>query len=685
MRKLIVLFLLIINGFLGFSQELDSLIKDLDNLSGEKKVKQLNKITWKLRNSDPRTAIIYNGRAIILADKESFNYELTKAYNFAGVLYRNLGVYAQALESYQIAVDLALKYGVDDQLGYAYNNFGNLYLYQESPLLAKQYLFLVLPIAEKLKNDDLLAYAYQNLGRSYLLLGKNDSARILLDKALDIRIKANIIDKIGVTYKYLADVSLVKNDYKEALEYYNLANKNADFETDIDLFADYCSQLSKLYSETDRQDSALFYASLSLGVARKVRSNLRIMRACEQLGEVYWVVKDFAKAYQYAKMVNLYKDSLYNEQVTKRIASIEFTKEELKKQAEIELLQKDLEIKDSDNKRIILLSIFLGLGVIGSIIFIIFFNRNRNKIKQYNKKLIRTNSLIEEKNNELKEQSIEMEVQAQNLQNLNNVLENQYKTLGKKQMLITDSINYARRIQHALMPDELTLQRVFKNYFIVNIPRDIVSGDFFWLVEKKDVTYFAVADSTGHGVSGAFMSVLGISLLNEILNNPKSEKLDSGIIINELRTKVKESLGQKTISDNKDGLDISFVKIDKKNHVLEFVGAHNDSYMLGNSGLEVIESQRMSVSVSRNEKSFQAIKKAYLPGSKLYFSTDGFQDQLGGSKGRKYFRKNYRDFLFSISSRTFNEQHDSIINELKEWQGEKYKQIDDILIVGLEL
>ncbi|MCK5537997.1 MAG: tetratricopeptide repeat protein, partial [Bacteroidales bacterium] len=179
MRKLIVLFLLIINGFLGFSQELDSLIKDLDNLSGEKKVKQLNKITWKLRNSDPRTAIIYNSSAITLADRESFNYELTKAYNFAGVLYRNLGVYAQALESYQIAVDLALKYGVDDQLGYAYNNFGNLYLYQESPLLAKQYLFLVLPIAEKLKNDDLLAYAYQNLGRSYLLLGKNDSARIL--------------------------------------------------------------------------------------------------------------------------------------------------------------------------------------------------------------------------------------------------------------------------------------------------------------------------------------------------------------------------------------------------------------------------------------------------------------------------------------------------------------------------
>ncbi len=667
------------------AQETDSLINLLPKQEGETKAKTLNKIGWSLRNSEPREALKYIQEAIDISTKNNFSYELTKSYSFIGVLYRNMGVYTQALENYQNSVDLAMDFGYEDQLGYAYNNFANLYLYQEKPELSVQYLQMVLPIASKLKNEDLLGYAYQNLGRSYLLLNKFDSARFFLEKTLELREQASDFEKMGVTYKYLGDVELEKNSYSKAMEYYKLAQKYSNFEADKDLYSDYCNQLSILYLEKDMLDSALHYATISLNVARVVRSNLRTMRSCEQLAQVFSSLKDYQRAYSYEQLVNNYKDSLYSEQVSKQIASIEFSKEQLKKQSEIELLQRDLRIEELYKKRITFISAFLVILILIGFVALGLFNRNRKKMNRINNQLTQTNQLIEEKNKALKEQSVELEVQANNLQNINNLLEIQYKILEDRQTFITDSINYASRIQKALMPSDDTLGAIFSDFFVLNIPRDIVSGDFYWVSQHQEYIYLAVADSTGHGVSGSFMSVLSISLLNEIINMDSIHQQNLGNILNLLRSKLKSSLGQKSIADNKDGLDISLVKIYKKEFKLEFSGAHNDAYLISGRNIEIIDSQRMPVAISRNEEPFVSTTKTFSAGDKLYLSTDGFQDQVGGVKGRKYFKSAYRDFLVSISVHPLETQKQKLNQELKLWQADKFKQIDDILVLGVQL
>jgi len=680
--KRILLIFFLFNIYISYGQDISKYLTQLDTVEGTKKIDIYNKIAWKLRNFNSRRALTYINKGILIADSLKYHYGRAMAHNFKGVLYRNLGLYNLALEEYQLAIDISLKNKIKDQLGYGYNNFGNLYLYQNIPDLSIKYLKQVIPIAHELKNKDMEAYALQNLGRSYLILNKSDSAKLLIEKAIKIRQKLNLTEKLGVSYKYLGDTYLQEKNYDQASYYYKISSKFANFNKDVDLFADHSLQKSKIFLAKHQIDSANFFATQSLETAKQIRSNLRIKNAYQQLSLINKSNQNYFEAYIYEHDVNIYKDSLYNEQVSRRIQSIEFSNEQKAKQAKIELLKKDILLNELDKKRTELLLYSLIAILIIIIVSSFGFYKSKEKIKKINKQLIYKNKEIKEINNELKEKGFELSVQSQQLKDLNEKLEKQTEDILIRQKQTTDSIQYASRIQSALLPFSEHFNKHFNQYFIFNKPRDIVSGDFYWLKKIDNTIVLVVADSTGHGVSGAFISVLGISILNELADSMSQNSTSQ--ILGKARDRVKFLLHQKNGNENKQGLDISLIKIEQDKKNIQFSGAYNNAYIIENNKLTTLKADRMPVAYYRKEKDFSTHNYKYNSQPKIYLATDGFQDQTGGLKERKYFKRNFSDFLFKISNLPFPEQNKRIEQELSLWKG-KLKQIDDILIIGTEL
>ncbi|MBU0763597.1 MAG: tetratricopeptide repeat protein, partial [Bacteroidetes bacterium] len=259
---------------------------------------------------------------------------------------------------------------------------------------------------------------------------------------------------------------------------------------------------------------------------------------------------------------------------------------------------------------------------------------------------------------------------------------------------ITDSIQYASRIQTAIFPPADYFSEVLPDHFVLNLPRDIVTGDFYWCSKIGNQILVAAADCTGHGVPGAFMSLLGVTFMNEIASNYiklKKTDLKANEILNDLRDFVIRSLRQTgEIGGSKDGMDISLCVIDDSLTKLQFAGANNSMFLIRKpktadvpSHLEVIKADKMPIGIhARATVSFTNHKIFLKKGDTFYLFSDGFVDQFGGPEGKKLKTKYFKQMLVKIQDRTMNEQKEHLIKELQQWQGEQ-EQIDDILIMGI--
>lgn len=293
---------------------------------------------------------------------------------------------------------------------------------------------------------------------------------------------------------------------------------------------------------------------------------------------------------------------------------------------------------------------------------------------------IRTNALkaanqrLEEK---VRQKTAEIEEQK-------NQLEIAFGEIKKQNRHITSSIRYAQKIQQAILPVEDEIYRCLTDSFILFRPRDVVSGDFYWFEEKKDCYILVAADCTGHGVPGAFMSMIGDSLLNQIIN-------EKGIyapnqILDELNLGVVRALKQDYESVGRyDGMDISVCKIDKNRNTLHFAGANNALYIVSNGQLKTIRADRQGIGgLQRKRKPFTAHTIEVSEDTYFYLSSDGYADQFGGEQGRKFMKNNFRKLLQELGERSGGEQKAILTQTLNQWKG-NYQQIDDILVIGFRL
>ncbi|MDR1153910.1 MAG: SpoIIE family protein phosphatase [Bacteroidales bacterium] len=288
---------------------------------------------------------------------------------------------------------------------------------------------------------------------------------------------------------------------------------------------------------------------------------------------------------------------------------------------------------------------------------------------------------IEQQSFELYETSTELKWQTENALRL-------YDEVEQQKQEMTDSIVYAKRIQTVLLPERTFINEILNDYFVLFQPRDIVSGDFYWVSAKTGKTVVAVADCTGHGVPGAFMSIMGITFLNAIV---QPDNLHADIILNLLRKQVIKALKQTGKDlENKDGMDMALCIIDWENARIEYAGANIPLFLLRSTPTaadELIEvcADRMPIGIYATAASpFTRHSVPIMPGDSIYMFSDGYCDQFGGADLKKFKKKNLKKLLAEIHTFSMTEQKKRLKQNLDQWRGD-LPQVDDILMLGIKI
>ena len=301
-----------------------------------------------------------------------------------------------------------------------------------------------------------------------------------------------------------------------------------------------------------------------------------------------------------------------------------------------------------------------------------------------NRIIFRYESKIEIQNAELKDALHEIKQQQVVIVDKNEKLKEQHDKIVIQNQEIKDSIQYAKRIQTATLPKSIIDNSIVAEHFILFKPRDIVSGDFYWYHDFDDYLVIAAVDCTGHGVPGAFMSMIGITFLNEIVIEKKI--LDAGKILDKMRQSVINALGQqKDLKGASDGMDMALCIIEKNSRAIQFAGAFNPMICIRNGELAEFKADRMPVGIhGKMKEHFSTHTSKMEKGDAIYLFSDGYADQFGGTKSRKFLNKNFRNLLLEINDLPMKEQKDVLSETLENWQG-TIPQVDDILVIGLKV
>jgi len=255
------------------------------------------------------------------------------------------------------------------------------------------------------------------------------------------------------------------------------------------------------------------------------------------------------------------------------------------------------------------------------------------------------------------------------------------RSLMVKNKEITDSLNYAKKIQQAILPNETFLKTNFKNGFVLYLPKDIVSGDYYFFYENDKTKYVAAIDCTGHGVPGAMMSVIANSLLKEVFYNKELNRPDE--ILYALDELLFDSLNKNNTEEIRyDGMDISLCAINKTTNVLEFAGAMRPLFIVNGNELTEIKGSKFPLGYYFDKKNFELNTVQLKSGDRLYLTTDGYADQFGGNKNKKLNRKAFKELLLSLDGMDAEEQCSFLDYSLKNWKQDE-EQTDDILIIGV--
>lgn len=301
--------------------------------------------------------------------------------------------------------------------------------------------------------------------------------------------------------------------------------------------------------------------------------------------------------------------------------------------------------------------------------------------KWQTKKLAKENKILEGK---VVERTAKIEKQKDELHVAYKEIENKNVIVEQKNRDITDSINYAKRIQKAILPLDVEIQKSLPQSFVLFKPRDIVSGDFYWFSKIENKNILACVDCTGHGVPGAFMSMIGNSLLNEIVYEKKIH--EPAKILNYLNEGVRLSLKQnKQDNETHDGMDIALISIEDMN--LQYAGAHRPLYMLRNGEIKEMTANKFAIGGMQLGDDKKVFENNVIPlekGDTLYMFTDGFVDQFGGEKGKKFMSKRFQELLLSIQDKTMDDQKILLDDVIEKWKG-NIEQVDDILVIGVKI
>jgi len=363
--------------------------------------------------------------------------------------------------------------------------------------------------------------------------------------------------------------------------------------------------------------------------------------------------------------------------------------ESAKQQQEIERQQLIIEKQDSESKKQLLLRNFLlvGSGLLCLFVIFIFYAYRKNK---------RSNSLLKEKNALIGQAYEEIRTQKDEIEGHRDLVIKQKSFIENQKKKIDDSIIYAQHIQSAILPSEAQMKNLLGDYFIIFRPKEIVSGDFYWVYNVRNYLVIAVVDCTGHGVSGAFMSMLGVSFLNDIVK--KKELFEAEKILDSLRSYLYEALSNNTDEDMKrEGMYVNLLIIDKNSMECTYAGARTPLWIYRSSQskqsdsiiIEEIKPENSSVALHKNLKEFTSKKVILSDGDILYLFSDGIIDQFGGPEGKKFSSRKLLQVVQNSAHLDMKNQKLAIEDSLDNWQnpqdGQFFEQIDDITLLSMKI
>lgn len=608
-------------------------------------------------------AIHYYSLALKYFTKSNVQSGIGDSYLSTGKTYHNKGNYDLALENYVQAHDVYQK--INDQEGIAdsYNTLGNVYADQLEISKAREYYLSSLELSKSINYQSGIGIALNNIGITFQEEGKYKKAleyylaSLKIDKELENEIGiADSYTNLGVIYSYLGN-------NKKALEYYDKSleiRKRLGDKVGLSLVY---INMAESYLEENRIKDARREATRSLEIGKELKAIDDLRDSYLSLSMCDSAEGKWRDAYLNFKEFKRFHDSIFNAESVAKRAEL-FTKYEgAKKEAEIKLLKKEKEAQaaialiDSKRNNVILFSVLGGLLLV--ILFSLFLY-NRWRVSQKQKMIIESQK---------------------------SVVDEQKMVLEGKNKDITDSITYALRIQQAKLPGKEEIYKDLPLSFILFKPKDIVSGDFYFYHKTSKYIFLAAGDCTGHGVPGAFMSLISSDKLEEAVKHSD----DPGHILQFVNKGIKSSMGQTdTLDSTRDGLDIALCRLEiKPDGSLDMIysGANRPLWIIreGKEEIEEIKATKKALGgITDAEQIFDTHSVHLVKGDTFYIFTDGYADTFGGEHDKKLTIKRFRQLLLAIRHMPVKEQGKYLEDFLDKWKGGT-EQIDDILVMGVRV
>lgn len=639
--------------------------------------------------------------------KQDFSNMANFAGNIGGI-YRDLEEHKKAKEYYLKACEYADKSEKLKSIGISYNNMGSQYLLENNFAEAERCLLKSLKAKEELGEPQSLSYTLQSLSELYLRQNKYDKAKEIGQKSLELSKKTG--DKKSRILAYLElgkidlkagdsinadknfqqgyDLALETNnlyyqsdaayrlsstkkifgDYSGALKYYHIYSNIHDSLFRIDKFNAVNEMQTKYETEKKEQEIVILNKERLLKDVELMRSNEERLRKIKEL--------EFANQEKQLNEVLLQKTK--SENIAKEKENQVLKMDQMVKEAELAKSQAEKEQANELSKRRTFQLYGALVGAVLVVLLLALIYRGYREKKKANQSLTLKNELIHQ-------QKLEVELQKE--------------LVDEKNKEITDSITYAKRLQDAILPPIEFIKNFFPESFVYYVPKDIVAGDFYFFEVIGSKVLIAAADSTGHGVPGALVSVVCSNALNRSVKEFKL--VDPGLILDKTRELVLETFA-KSDKNVKDGMDISLVCIDlvvenSDDVIVQWAGANNPLWFIRNNlvlsdpnskekiqDLEEIKANKQPIGFIDNPQPFTTHQMHLKKGDILYLFTDGFADQFGGPKGKKYKYKPMQDLFIANKNKPFTEQKEVLNSVFTSWKG-NLEQVDDVCVIGIRI
>jgi len=644
--KYFSLLLLLHQSLCLFAQEqhavdsIQNLIKSTHN--DTIKIAALIQLSNQYEQGNSKQAFDYGLQALSLATQLNYPKKIGSAHNNLGDLYWYKSNYGSSCDHYFKALKIFENLKDKAAIADCYRNIGWIYINQHNYNEALNYFTKALTINQNLNKQKELGKNYNDIGIIYTELKKFDNAVKSYLNALKIQEKignkremAAIYGNLSLVYDKMRKPGIAIQSLEKAIK---ISKEIGDKEY---LSVVYC-KLGEHYINSKKYDEAAANFKKALKFAKEIGYHNNIQNAYGNFIVLYEKQNDFRNAFEYAQLSSALKDTIYNESKNRQAIEISTKYESEKKELMINSLEKDKEREKKFRTYLILFMVLIAVFAF------VLFRGNIQKRKA------------------------------------NLALSFAYEEIELKNKDITDSINYAKRIQRAMLPFRKDIWAAFPQSFVLFKPKDIVSGDFYFLHKNNESVFIAVADCTGHGVPGAFMSMIGAGKLNEAV----SLSSDTSEILSLLNKGIKTALKQSDSDEStRDGMDIALCSVDTENRIVKYAGANRPLWLIRNGQTEVEEikaTKRAIGGLTEDNQQFESHELKLQLGDTFYIFTDGYADQFGGAKGKKLMTKKLKEILLEIQSKTMKEQKQCLANFLENWKAGT-EQVDDILIIGIRV